>query len=119
MIAEQCSAIMWNSALPMLEEVLCQSEQLHIASIKLKNNDLSIYPEDERLISYLFKLLKPFLAATEELSGSTYIRAVWKKLQSEVDLLKESEDLRDTIAAEIKSRLSFNMQHSWIPDLKS
>ena len=63
----------WNSALPMLEEVLCQSEQLHIASIELKNYDLSINSEDERIMSDLFKLLKPFQEATEKLSGSTYI----------------------------------------------
>lgn len=122
----------WNSTYLMLERFQDQFEAIITSLCLVGQNDLCLAPADKATIESALKSLKPFLSATEAISGQNYtsvslIIPLVKQLQQQYLPSHHATATLDHILSKsfinISCLLSLDMswlwQHYWILDSRS
>ena len=99
----------WNSTYLMLERFHQQFEAITTALCLLGQNQLCLAADEKEKIKSVLTYLKPFLDATEDISGETYVSVsmiipLTKLLQQQYHLTRSSSTLATTLSSELCRR---------------
>ena len=96
----------WNSTYQMFERINKQFEAITTSLCLLNHNHLCLTVDDKALIASSLSVLKPFLEATEDISGGKYVSV--SMIIPLVKLLNQSMQghLSDSLVAKLSSELS-------------